>query len=90
MTELSIISGKSGRAAPRSLSTNKRSMQVMLNYSGASRPEIIGKIIMTELSIISGKSGRAASRSLSTNKRSMQVMLNYSGASRPEIPKVSN
>ena len=40
MTELSIISGKSGRAAPRSLSTNKRSMQVMLNYSGASRPEI--------------------------------------------------
>ena len=31
MTELSIISGKSGRAAPRSLSTNKRSMQVMLN-----------------------------------------------------------
>ena len=40
MTELSIISGKSGRAAPRSLSTNKRSMQVMLNYSGASRPEM--------------------------------------------------
>ena len=40
MTELSIISGKSGRAAPRSLSTYKRSMQVMLNYSGASRPEI--------------------------------------------------
>ena len=35
MTELSIISGKSGRAASRSLSTNKRSMQVMLNYSGA-------------------------------------------------------
>ena len=33
MTELSIISGKSGRAASRSLSTNKRSMQVMLNYS---------------------------------------------------------
>ena len=32
MTELSIISGKSGRAAPRSLSTYKRSMQVMLNY----------------------------------------------------------